>query len=144
MISGSLSTDDYCCFSVLSVPSHEVSVTEAWSQFGVGRSWCQDEKPWDIMLINSHWGWEFTGGPASLTQHSHHKGSDPTSGQRTKILQAVLCKKQTNKVNKQNQRQIVKTKRNINNNKWTSSPYPMDCRSQGSSVHAIFKATILE
>ena len=61
------------------------------------------------MLINIPWGWEFSGDPTSWTEHSHLRGSGPTSGQRTKILQAVLCIKQKNKKKKKKGKESKQT-----------------------------------
>ena len=57
----------------------------------------------ELLLIDITWGWEVSGGPVSVTQPSHLKGSGPTPGQSTKTLPATRLrrkgreKKQTNK-----------------------------------------------
>ena len=58
----------------------------SWVVLRLGFRW---RSSWECSLINSPWGQEFSGGLVSWTQYSHSSNSGPTSGQGTKIPQAV-------------------------------------------------------
>lgn len=55
---------------------------------GGAGSWIQVEVFVGVSLINTPWG-QFSGGLVSWTQYTHSSNSGPTSGQGTKIPQAV-------------------------------------------------------